>query len=127
MVTREDVESFLLRMEEGTEEVEPGMWVVESEGARLVIHYSPPLLLLRIKVLEVPKDEGRCRDLFRRLLELNASDLVHGAYAIEEDEVILTDTLELEQLDFNRFQASVDSMQLAIPSHIDTLSQFREC
>jgi len=126
MVTREDVDSFLLRMEEDAEEVGPGMWVVESEEGRLVIHHSPPLLLLRVKVLTVPPEESRCVDLFRRLLELNATDLVHGAYAIEEGDVILTETIELDHLDFGRFQSSVDSLQLAVASHLEVLSPYRE-
>ena len=129
MLTREDVDSYLLRLEQDFEEVGPGMWVLRSgiDGASLVIHYSPPLLVLRVKVLEVPDDELTCGRLFRRLLELNASDLVHGAYGIEEGDVILAESLELENLDFNEFQASVDSMQLALASHLETLSPFRDC
>jgi Putative bacterial sensory transduction regulator len=127
MVTREDIESFLLRLEQTVEEVEPGMWVLGTDGGRIVIHYSPPLLLLRVKVLGVPKEDSRCTELFRRLLELNAEDLIHGAYAIEEGDVILTDTLELENLDFNEFQATIDSMQLALASHLEGLSAYREC
>ena len=127
MVTKEDIDSYLLRMEANAEEVEPGMWVIESEQAKLVLHHSPPLLLLRMKVLAVPADESRCTGLFRRLLELNATDLVHGAYGIEEGDVILSDALELENLDFNEFQAAVDSMQLALASHLEPLSEFRNC
>ncbi|MEX2582786.1 MAG: hypothetical protein WD766_05910 [Gemmatimonadota bacterium] len=127
MVTREDIESFLLRMEESVEEVERGMWVLDSDGGRLVLHYSPPVLVLRVKVLDVPKEDTSCTELFRRLLELNATDLVHGAYAIEENDVILTDTLELEHLDFGTFQAAIDSLQLALASHLESLSPYREC
>ena len=127
MVTPEDIESFLLRMEEDAEEVQPGMWVVGSEAGSLVIHHSPPLLLLRMKVMELPRDAESCNRLFRRLLELNATDLVHGAYAIEMGDVILTDTLELERLDFDSFRAAVDSMQLSMASHLESLSPFREC
>ena len=129
MVTREDVENFLLRMELEVEEVEPGMWVAHSsdDAARMVVHYSPPLVVLRTKVLDVPSEEQRCTELFRRLLELNATDLVHGAYGIEEGDIILSDSLELENLDFNEFQASVDSMQLAVASHLESLSPFRNC
>ena len=128
MVTREDVESFLLRMELEVEEVEKGMWLVRSgNGASMVVHYSPPLVLLRTKVLDVPEDQARCTGLYRRLLELNATDLVHGAYGIEENDIILSDSLELENLDFNEFQASVDSMQLAVASHLESLSPFRNC
>lgn len=127
MVTKEDIDSYLLRMESNSEEIEPGMWVIESEHAKLVLHHSPPLLLLRMKVLAVPAEESKCTGLFRRLLELNATDLVHGAYGIEEGDVILSDALELENLDFNEFQATVDSMQLALASHLEQLSEFRDC
>jgi hypothetical protein len=127
MLTKEDIDSYLLRMEANAEEVEPGMWVIESDSAKLVLHHSPPLLLLRMKVLVVPAEESRCTGLFRRLLELNATDLVHGAYGIEEGDVILSDALELENLDFNEFQAAVDSMQLALASHMEPLSEFRDC
>ena len=127
MVTREDIESFLLRAEANAEEIEPGMWVIETEQAKLVLHFSPPVLLLRMKVLALPADESRCTGLFRRLLELNATDLVHGAYGIEEGDVILTDTLELENLGFGEFQSVLDSMQLALASHLEPLSAFLDC
>jgi hypothetical protein len=130
MVTREDVESFLLRMQLEFEEISPGMWVVQapsSDGARLVVNHAPPLLILRTKVLDIPSDQQRCGELYRRLLELNAMDLVHGAYGVEEGDVILSDALELENLDFNEFQASVDSMQLAVASHLESLAPFRNC
>lgn len=127
MVTRDDVESFLLRMDESVEEVEPGMWVVASESGQLVIHYSPPLLLLRAKVLEIPSDQQACASLFRHLLELNASDLIHGAYAIEEGDVILTETLELDHLGFDAFQGAIDSIQIALASHLESLAPYRDC
>ena len=97
------------------------------DAAGMVVHYSPPLVVLRTKVLDVPEDQARCTGLYRRLLELNATDLVHGAYGIEEGDIILADSLELENLDFNEFQASVDSMQLAVASHLESLSPFRNC
>jgi len=125
MVTREDVESFLLRMEENVEEVEPGMWVVGADSARIVVHHSPPILILRAKVMELPEDEEHCAKLFRKLLELNAGDLVHGAYAIEENDVILTDTLQLENLEFSHLQASMDSIEVALASHLEELAPFR--
>lgn len=132
MVTREDVESFLFRMELEYEQVATDMWLVQTDddsdaGVRLVIHHSPPVLLLRLKVLDVPEDERRCTELYRRLLELNATDLLHASYGIEEDDVILYDTLELENLDFNEMQASVDSIYMALASHREQLSPYRNC
>ena len=125
MVTRDDVESFLLRLEENVEEVEPGMWVVGSNATRVVVHYSPPILILRAKVMDLPEDEEHCAKLFRKLLELNAGDLVHGAYAIEGEDVILTDTLQLENLEFSSLQASIDSIGVALASHLETLASAR--
>jgi hypothetical protein len=60
-------------------------------------------------------------ELYRTLPELNASDVVHGAYGIEEDELILSDTLELETLDFHEMQSSVESMGLAASGHAERI------
>ena len=112
MVTKEDIESFLDRIDSGTAnvgEVKPGTWVVKTvAGAEVVVHYAPPVVILRVTVMTLPAAEPRRSELLRELLELNARDLVHGAYGLEGDRVVLTDTLELENLDFNEFEASFD-------------------
>src|SRR5437868_14428891 len=106
MLTREDIESFLDRIAaEGAhyEEVEEGLWLVKPSGALdfdLVVNYSPPVLLLRVKVMNVPDDDGKCNTLTRRLLELNATELMHGAYGIEGESIVLTEALELSHLDY---------------------------
>ena len=122
MLTRDDIEGFLDRLtSEGVdyEEIEQGLWVVRPGGnleLDVVVHYSPPVVLLRVKVMNVPADDGRCADLNRRLLELNANDLVHGAYGIAQDSIVLTEALELEHLDYEEFLASYESMTLALAS-----------
>ena len=124
MLTRDDIESFLDRLTaEGAnyEEVEQGLWVVRPGGPLeldVVVHYSPPVVLLRVKVMNVPDDDGRCADLNRRLLELNANDLVHGAYGISQNSIVLTEALELEHLDYEEFLAAYESMTLALASHL---------
>ena len=132
MVTREDVETFLDRLDiEGAthSEIQPGMWIVRPGGeldADVVVHYSPPVLLLRMKVMDLPKDERALSTLTRRLLQLNASELVHGSYGIEGDAVVLTEALELEHLDYEEFLASYESMTLALASHLRELAPYRE-
>jgi len=124
MVTREDLESYLLRMEDlEAEELEEGMYLVRDRtgGPPVVVNYSAPLLLLRMKVMDLPEASAGDADLFRTLLELNASDLVHGAYGLEDRELILSDTLELETLDFHELQASLESMQLAATGHMERI------
>lgn len=131
MVTREDVVNFLNRMELEFEEVEEGMWLAYPGGKNgetpVVISHSPPLLVFRMKVLDVPRDGEKCSQLYRRLLEANASDLVHAAYGLESDDVILTESLELENLDFNEFQATIDSFGMAMATQMESLSAFRDC
>jgi hypothetical protein len=129
MVTREDVESYLLRAALDHEEISEGMWLVKAGASDpgVVIHLSPPLLVFRMKVMDQPSEESRCAGLFRRLLELNATDLVHAAYGLEEGDVILTESLETENLDFNEFQATIDSFQMALASHLEALSEYRDC
>ncbi|HEX2208944.1 MAG TPA: hypothetical protein VHG93_14800 [Longimicrobium sp.] len=131
MVTREDVVNFLNRMELEFEEVEDGMWLAYPGGENgetpVVISYAAPLLVFRMKVLDVPRDGDKCAQLYRRLLEANASDLVHASYGLEEDDVILTESLELENLDFNEFQATVDSFGMAMATQMESLAAFRDC
>ena len=74
MVTRDDIESYLDRIgAEGASysEVEPGLWIVRPGGALdldVVVHYSPPVVLLRVKVMSCPSDQSACAGLNRRLL-----------------------------------------------------------
>jgi hypothetical protein len=122
MVTRDDLESFLIRMDLEFSEVDEGMYLVvsPSNGPPVVVHHSPPLLVVRLKVMDLPA--GReLGGLYQNLLEWNATDIVHGAYGIEEGDLVLTDTLELETLDFPELQASLESMQLAASSHMERI------
>ena len=123
MVTREDLESFLIRMGTGYEEVDEGMFLIDGRdgGPPVVVHHSPPVLLVRLKVMDLPNGLNGANDLFRTLLEFNATDIVHGAYGIEEGDLILSDTLELETLDYHELQASLESVQLAASGHIDEI------
>jgi hypothetical protein len=127
MVTREDLESFLIRMDAEYEEVDEGMYLVRPSTERLpiVLNYSPPLLLLRMKVMDLPEENGNA-ELYRTLLELNATDVVHGAYGLEDGELILSDTLELSTLDFEEVQASVESIQLAASGHMPRIREMAD-
>ena len=132
MLTREGIEGFLDRLAANgatVHEVEPGLWAVTPSGALgvdVVVHYTPPVVLLRVKVMDIPTDNGRGAHLNRRLLELNASDLVHGSYGISDNSVVLTEALELDHLDFEEFLAAYESMTLALATHLRELTSFRE-
>ena len=130
MLTREDIQSFIDRLESGmvdAKELEPGFWRVKSQsGAEVVVHYAPPVVVMRTRVMEPPASDDKKTGLFRQLLEFNAKDLIHGSYGLEGDHVVLTDALELADLDFSEFEASFDSMTLALASHLSALAPYRE-
>ncbi len=123
MVTRDDLESYLIRMDADFDEVDDGMFLVRNEngGAPIVVHHSEPLLLVRMKVMDLPTDSGDLGGLYETLLRLNATDVIHGAYGIEAGELILSDTLQLGNLDFDELQASLESVQLAASSHVSRI------
>ena len=126
MVSREDLESYLIRMDLDYDEVAEGMFVCrpDDESATMVVHHSPPVVLVRLKVMDLPDDATGSNGnggLYRQLLEFNATDIVHGAYGIEDGELILSDTLELGTLDFPELQASLESLQLAATGHLETI------
>ncbi|WP_420461547.1 CesT family type III secretion system chaperone [Candidatus Palauibacter sp.] len=128
MLNREDIESFLIRTEAEFEELDEGLWIVQPNGEhaqrqpRLVVNYQPPVLVCRADIRDLPIDDEDQLALYRKLLELNAVDLIHGAYGLEDGEVILSDTLELENLDFSEFRATLESLTLALTTHWDSLT-----
>jgi hypothetical protein len=127
MRSRDDIESFLARAEVPFEEVgEDGMWLVHdrSLGENIAIKAAGPLLLFRVKVLELREVADRAA-LYEELLRLNASDLAHGAYGISDGAVVLTCTLRIENLDYNELQAVLDDFSLALANHYEKLTKFR--
>ena len=132
MVAKEDVERFLDRLSaDGASysELEPGLWILKPSGEldfSVVVHYSPPVVVLRVKVMTLPTDTTSLATLSRRLLELNATDLVHGSYGIEDDSIVMTEALELSHLDFEEFLAAFESITVALASHLRELGTYRE-
>ncbi len=127
MINRDDLESYFIRMGAEAEEVEENMWVLQGDegGTNVVVTFSPPVVLLRLKVMDLPQDpsDQQLAPLYRKLLELNASDLVHGSYGIEEGDIALSDALELETLDFQELRASFESIVFAASSHMKELAE----
>jgi hypothetical protein len=132
MVTREDIEGFLDRIAaEGAsyKEIEQGLWVVRPGGALevdFIVHHNPPVVVIRVKVMQLPGTNGKVTDLYRRLLELNATDLLHGSYGISNGSIVLTEALELEHLDFEEFLSAYESMTLALATNLRELTTYTE-
>ncbi len=126
MKTTADIQSYLLNLDLPYEEPREGTWLVKDlEGVEnMVITLAGPVVVFRVKVMEVPRHHRE--ELFRTLLELNATEMMHGAYGIEGDAIVISDALQLENLDYNEFAATVDDITLAVASHHGRLAKFRE-
>jgi hypothetical protein len=126
MRTEQDVEAYLLRLKRRFRSVDdqPGTFVVESSGGMppVALHVNPPLVVLRVHIGDVKLGSNPV-SLFRKLLELNARQLVHANYGLDDERVVLSSALELENLDFNELQATLDEIDMALVQHVPELAR----
>ena len=126
MRTEQDVEAYLLRLKRrfGSVDDQPGTFVVESSGGMppVALRVNPPLVVLRVHIGDV-KQGSNPVPLFRKLLELNARQLVHASYGLDDEHVVLSSALELENLDFNELQATLDEIDVALAQHVPELAR----
>jgi hypothetical protein len=122
MVTQNDIEIYLDDSGYPFEKVDDGLWRVESPDNNvdnIILSYADPIIMFRINLMKVP--ESNREAFYERLLKLNATEIPHGAFGIEEDNVVMIDTLQLENLNRNELQASVDSLAFTVAQYYNEL------
>lgn len=127
MDIKKRIEGFMLDMNLTFEEIDESTWMIEDDLAHIdniVVKLLEPIVLFRVKIMSLPKDNSK--EFYKKLLELNANDLVHGAYAIEGDSIVIVDTLQAENLDYNEFRATIESIGLALIQHYEVLSKYAD-
>lgn len=121
-MTDEQIEAYMIEAELPFEQVGDGLWLIHDETDyidNIVLIHNEPVITFRVKLMEAPSD-NRLK-LFTRLLELNATSMVAGAFGLEDEAVVIVDTLQSENLDYNEFQAAIDAIALAIREHYEEL------
>lgn len=124
MITNDQIEAYLIEHGLPYEQVREGLWVIHDDIDyidNIVIYHTPPVITFRVKLMDAPVEAAR-PELFARLLELNATSMVAGAYGLENDAVVIVDTLQSENLDHNEFQASIDAISMAVREHYEELT-----
>jgi hypothetical protein len=120
--TREDVETYLYQLDRRFEEQHGTLLVSTGAGSPpIAIQIAPPIVVLRVVIGEVPTDDTHRLRLFQRLLEHNASDLMHSSYGVEGSTVVLSGALALDNLDANELEATLSDMDLALLRHVPGL------
>ena len=127
MANFENVKDYLLDMgfsinqEDSKEEL-----VVVNDEERgvnhLVVDCEDPILILEQVILPLPKGSA---EIYKRLLQMNRS-LVHGAFVLDDkgETLLFRDTLQLENLDRNELEGSIDALSLALGEYGSELLSF---
>jgi hypothetical protein len=126
LTTKAHIEGYFEELGFSYENRGENVWIgkMDENDPTVAVAYAPPLLILRMKLMDIPESDN-LEEFYRVLLEMNGSDLDHGAFAIEGQNVIVVDTLQVENLDQNELQASIDSVNLAATTAYNKLSKFR--
>jgi hypothetical protein len=126
MRTDKDVEGYLLRLNRPFRSVDAKAptFLVETGGGMppVAIRVDPPLVVVRVHIGDVENSSAPA-DLFRTLLELNARQLVHSSYGLDGANVVLSSALELENLDFNELQATLDEIDVVLAQQLPALTR----
>lgn len=90
----------------------------------LIIDCEDPILVLEQVIMKV---QSGSENMYKRLLQMNRS-LVHGAFVLDEDgsTVLFRDTLQLENLDRNELEGSIQALGLALAEHSSELLTFAD-
>jgi len=119
------IEKYLIDLGISYQEISNNSWLIEDESKgypKMIVSLSDPLVIISADVMPVPKENAE--ELFRMLLELNATDLLHGAYAISGSDIIVIDTLEHATLDKEEFLASIESISFALLEHYKKFASY---
>jgi hypothetical protein len=124
MKTREDIESYLLKMGVTYENLGDNLWRLRVDGIEnLMISFAGPVLVFRLKMMDLPAS-GR-EALYEALLRLNTTELLHCAFGVEGSAIVLGGALAVENLDYNEVQAVIDEIEMVTSKHYQALSKFR--
>jgi hypothetical protein len=119
--TADDVENYLLQLDRRFEN-DGGTFLLSTQGSTpIALRVAGPIVAIRVAIGEVPKDAADQLKVFRRMLEYNASDLMHVSYGVDANGIVLTAALELENLDLNELEAALSDVDLALARHVPHL------
>jgi len=107
------------------EDIEGELFVIDKveDGLKnVIVDCEDQILIIESLIFEVKQPS---KELFQWLLTKNRH-LVHGAFVLDEtaQKVLYRDTLQLENLDLNELEASLNSLQLLLSEYLDDILTF---
>lgn len=119
----DDLEAQLGRLGRRYERLPDGTFVL-SLGANqppVALRLIPPVLVVQVSVGPAPQSDVVAAPLYRKLLELNANALMHSAYGLEGELIVLSAALVLSSLDLNELEAVLADIDVALSEHVPVL------
>ena len=127
MADFEKVKDYLLEMGFSIDqEIAKEELVVVNDEERgvnhLVIDCEDPILIMEQVILPLPNATA---ETYKRLLQINRS-LVHGAFVLDDEgkTLLFRDTLQLQNLDPNELEGSIDALSLSLAEYGGELLAF---
>lgn len=121
------IKNYLMQLEFNIvyESVKDGILMIskESEGIKnLILGIAPPILIMEQHIFNI---KNRNQEVFKKLLQKNR-DIIHGAFVLDEtgQKVIFRDTLQIENLDLNELEASLNSLSLLLSEFSEQIINF---
>jgi hypothetical protein len=122
-----DVEAYLGKMNRQYSAVDdqPGTFLVHgnSNMPPTALRVDPPLVVLRVHVGDLEGTDEQNAPLYKKLLTLNARSLVHTSFGVEDTRIVLASALELENLDFNELEATLDEIDVTLAQQVPSLAE----
>ena len=114
-----------LQLEIKYENAKNGIFMVNSEQdgiVNLIICVAHPIVIFEQFLFEVKPDAN---NVFKSLLQKNR-DIIHGAFVLDDTgrKVIFRDSLQLENLDKNEFEATLNSLSLLLSEYSEQIINF---
>ena len=123
----EKVKDFILDMGFAISHEEPKEELVviddDERGIKnLVIDCEGSIVILEQVIIPMPKESS---EFCKRILQINRT-LVHGAFVLDEEgtTLLFRDTLQLENLDRNELEGSIDALSLGLAEYASELVSF---
>ena len=121
------IKNYLLQLDFNItyENEEDGILMIskESEGIKnLILGIAPPMLIMEQHIFNI---KNKNEEVFKKLLIKNR-DIIHGAFVLDEtgQKVIFRDTLQIQNLDLNELEASLNSLSLLLSEYSDQIINF---
>jgi len=119
--------SMRLSLEIVHQDNEGELLVVSNEDRgilHMVMDCEYPILIIEQLIYKI---NNRSSNHFIQLLKMNRN-LIHGAFVIDQDEkqVIFRDTLQLENLDFNELEGTINALTMGLAEYSGELLRLNQ-